>query len=307
MTGSAARRAEAHLWLLSEQALLGIRRNDRDVAEVRREFAEVANALANAGIVDRAAAQRIQCEFDDVLAVRGLIPVASFRGVEPAPAAPVEPPSNAAAVWLEAEIERHLDLLAGFDPEVYSGAGAETIRLLGAPARAFEAAGVLGPAARLLPDLAASLAAAGYSTGVEDPDAVGEDRIRRQWVAFLERRPKPLPDHYEPEESRAPRVVAGQIGDRCLRISRLSWTADVLEVVVTVRGGELEIADLYEAWACRVVNERGGLHLGQPVPLHHDGGTAARFLLRPGLATSPQRLDIRITNGGRRVDAGVTL
>lgn len=309
MTGSAARLAEAHLWLLLEEAVVGISRGGAQVDEVRRNFRAVGQALAGAGVIDGSISRYIAGELDDVLAVRRLVPLATFRGAPPPlPVEPPDAPRDAVAVWLEAEIERHLDLVAGFDPAEQPGAGADALRILSGPVRAFEAARVLGPAKALVSELAAALVDAGYDAG-RNPAAAptGHERNRPQWVAFLRRRPRPLPEHFEPDDAREPDAVIGEIDGHTLRVTRISWTADVLEVVASVRSPAIDLADVYRTWACRAVNDRGGLHLGQPVAQRHDAGAAARFLLRPGLLSPSTRLDVRVTSGGRRADAAVAL
>lgn len=309
MTGSAARLAEAHLWLLLEEAIVGIRRGGVQVDEVRRNFRAVGQALAGAGVIDGSISRHLAGELDDVLAVRRLVPLAAFQGAPPpALVEPPDPPRDAVAVWLEAEIERHLDLVAGFDPAEQPGAGADALRILSGPVRAFEAARVLGPAKALVTELAAALVDAGYDAGRNPATApTGHERNRPQWVAFLRRRPRPLPEHFEPDETREPGADIGDIEGRTLRITKISWTADVLEVVASVRSPAIDLADVYRTWACRAVNDRGGLHLGQPVAQRHDAGAAARFLLRPGLLSGSARLDVRVTSGGRCVDAVVPL
>lgn len=309
VSGSAARLAEAHLWLLLEEAIVGIRRGGARVDEVRRNFRAVGAALAGAGVIDGSISRHLAMELDDVLAVRRLVPVAAFQGAPaPAPAEPPDAPRDAVPVWLEAEIERHLDLVAGFDPAEHPGAGADALRILSGPVRAFEAAGVLGSAKSLVTELAAALADAGYDAGRNPATApTGHERNRPQWVAFLRRRPRPLPEHFDPDDVREPGAAIGEIDGRTLRITKISWTADVLEVVASVRSPAIDLADVYRTWSCRAVNDRGGLHLGQPVAQRHDAGAAARFLLRPGLLSAAARLDLRVTSGGRRVDAVVPL
>lgn len=309
MNRPAARLAEAHLWLLLEEAIVAIRRGGAQVEEVRRNFRAVGQALAGAGVVNESVSRHLVGELEDVLAVRGLVPVSAFRAAPPPP--PGEPrgaPRDAVAVWLEAEIERHLDLVAGFAPEQHPGAGADALRILSGPVRAFEAAGVLGPAKSLIAELEAALVDAGYDAGRKPASALtGHERTRPQWAAFLRRRPHPLPDHFEPQQTRDPRALIGEIDGRTLRVTRISWTADVLEVVAAIRSPRIDPADVYRTWACRAVNDRGGLHLGQPVAQRHQAGAAARFLLRPGLLSESVRLDLRITCGGQRVDTAVAL
>ena len=306
---TATRRGEAHLWLLLEEALVAVGRGGADVWDVQRQFRSVADAMAAAGTLPTAITQAIKDELDDALVVRQLVPAASFTG------APYEVdddvreshrgPADGALVWFEAEVERHLDLLTAFDPAVRPDAGAETLRLLAAPARAFDAAGVFGAAGKaLVADLTASLAAAGYDPGRGTP---GDGRVRKGWVRFLQDRPPPLAVPFEPAKSVRPRTTLGEIGDHSLRVDEVAWNDDAMEVTIAFRRpGGLAVVDR-TPWLGRVVDHRGRLHLGQPTRSHRDGGTAAVFALRPGLADGATVLQVRVTNGGRRVEGKVEL
>jgi hypothetical protein len=305
-----SRRAEAHLWLLLEEALVAIARGGADPWEVRRQFGYVTGAVAEARIVSAELAAAIRLELDDALAVRGLLEAASFRGADPldAPATPPHdpPPATAdgAVVWLEAEIERHLDLLAAYDPTVRPDAGADTLRILAAPTRAFEAAGALGARGRaLLTDLTASIAAAGFDPGRAAP---GDGRVRRDWVRFLRDRPPLPPDPFEPVGSARPRTVLGRIGDRTVRVDEVAWTSELIELHVALRPDEGIGSRERIAWQARALDHRGRLHLGQPTVPLVDAGASATFRLRPGLEDGIAGLQVRVTAKGQRVEGNVS-
>ena len=304
---TAARRGEAHLWLLLEEALVAVGRGGAEAWDVQRHFRYVADAVAIAGVVPSATTQALKHELDDALVVRRLVPAASFLGAEPtdAPSAGSDAPGDGAIVWLEAEIERHLDLLASFDPATRPDAGAETIRILAAPGRAFEAAGVLGAAGKaLLADLTATVAAAGYDTG---RTVTGDGRIRRDWVRFLRDRPAEIPAAFEPAKSVRPRTVVGAIEGQTIRVDEVAWTEDAIELTIALRGADrFSITDRGSLQA-RAVDGRGHLHLGQPTRSVKDGGTAAVLLLRPGLEDGTTALQVRITSRGQRVEGQVAL
>lgn len=287
---------------------MAVGRGGSDPADVQRHFRYVGDAMALAGVVPTALVQALKHELADALVVRRLVPAASFIGAEPGDRNEADEhrgPVDGAVVWLEAEIERHLDLLAAHDPAVRPDAGAETLRLLAAPARAFDAAGVFGAAGKaLVADLTASLAAAGYDPGRGTP---GDGRVRKGWVRFLQDRPPPLAVPFEPAKSVRPRTTLGEIGDHSLRVDEVAWNDDAMEVTIAFRRpGGLAVVDR-TPWLGRVVDHRGRLHLGQPTRSHRDGGTAAVFALRPGLADGATVLQVRVTNGGRRVEGKVEL
>lgn len=306
-----ARRGEAHLWLLLEEALVAVTRGRGDPAETQRHFRYVADAMAVAGVLPASITQSLKHELDDALVVRKLVPAASFLGAphelddteRDAHHGPVDGP----VVWLEAEIERHLDLLAGYDPGVRPDAGAETLRILAAPARAFDASGVLGASGKaLVADVTTSIAAAGFETGRTPP---GDGRVRRDWVRFLRDRPDPLPDPFEPAKSVTPRAVLGELGDRTVRIDEVAWTEQAMELVVGLPGtAGFLVDDVPQApWQARVLDARGRLHLGQPVRPYRGGGNSARFLLRPGLEDGVTALQVRVARLGRKVEGPVAL
>src|SRR4051794_12928487 len=89
MTTMTANRAEAHLWLLLEEALIAAGRGGEDVWEVQRQFRYVSDALLAAGVVAPAIASRLRSELDDALVVRGLLPPASFTAIEDVDDAPM--------------------------------------------------------------------------------------------------------------------------------------------------------------------------------------------------------------------------
>ena len=304
-----ARRGEAHLWLLLEEALLSVVRGGAEPWDVQRHFRYVAGAVALAGVVPTAVARSLERELDDALVVRKLVPAASFSGDEGVgdderPEAP-HSPNDGAVVWLEAEIERHLDLLATFDPATRPDAGADALRIVAAPARAFEVAGVLGTGGKaLLNDLTASVAAAGFDTG---RSVQGDGRVRRDWVRFLRDRPKPIPAPFEPDKAVRVRAELGSIDGQTIRVDEVAWTDDAVALTVSLRGADpLRVAERPTLHA-RMVDPRGHLHLGQPTRSYQGGGTSATFHLRPGLEPGAALLQVRVTSGGRKVEGTVTL
>jgi hypothetical protein len=206
----------------------------------------------------------------------------------------------AATAWFEAEIDRHLDLLADFDVALRPDAGGEARRMLAAPVRAFEAAGVVGSTRHLLADLAASLASAGFDVG---PLVGGEER--KPWVAFLRDRPRSLA-MAEPEQFREVRHEVGTVDGRTVTITSVAWSPALLQVRARVRA-PAGILDHGSTWAARVVDGGGRLHVGQPVMAMSDGGSAALFRLRPGFVTPPATLDVTVTHGGAAATATVEL
>jgi hypothetical protein len=308
---TSVRRGEAHLWLLLEEAIVAVTRGGTDPLDAQWHFREVADAMAIAGVLPTAITQALKHELDDALVVRLLIPAASFSGgsyeVDDDLRQAHHGPVDGAPVWLEAEIERHLDVLAGYDPATRPDPGADTLRILAAPARAFEAAGVLGAAGKaLLADLAASIAAAGFDPGRATP---GDGRVRRDWVRFLRDRPGPIPEPFEPTKSVRPRAVLGTIGDRTVRVDEVAWNEHAVELTVAVHGTDTFAPDLpgRVAWQARAVDPRGRLHLGQPSRSYKHGGTAATLRLRPGLEDGVSSLQVRITSHGRKVEGQVHL
>ncbi|HUP84870.1 MAG TPA: hypothetical protein VM143_04295 [Acidimicrobiales bacterium] len=300
-----SRRVEAHLWLLLEEALVAIARGGADPWEIRRQFGYVTGAVAEAGIAPTSLTSSIRLELDDALAVRGLLAAASFQGAQPPDPAPETNRDNpdGAVVWLEAELERHLDLLAAYDPIVRPDAGAETLRILAAPARAFEAAGVLGaPGRALLADLTASVAAAGFDPGRPTP---GAGRVRRDWVRFLRDRPPPPPAAFDPTASARPRMVLGRLRDRTVRVDEIAWTSDAIELHLALRPDEGIGRGEHAAWHARMVDPRGRVHLGQPAVPRLDGGASATLRLRPGLEDGVKALVVRVTSRGQRVEGRV--
>ena len=288
---------------------MAVGRGGSDPADVQRHFRYVGDAMALAGVVPTALVQALKHELADALVVRRLVPAASFIGAEPGDRNEADEhrgPVDGAVVWLEAEIERHLDLLANFDPAIRPDVGAETLRIIAGPARAFEVAGVLGSTGKaLLNDLTASVAAAGYDPGRAAP---GDGRVRRDWVRFLRDRPPPLPDTFEPAKAVHVRTVLGAFADeRTVRVEEVAWSEHAVSLTVAFRGPDpfapYERAPLH----ARLLDPRGHLHLGQPTRSFQDGGTSATFLLRPGLEDGVSTLQVRITTRGRKVEGPVAL
>lgn len=302
------RRGEAHLWLLFEEALVAVRRGGTQVVEVRRSFAAVADALAATGLVARSVALALRGELDDALALRGGLEPTAFRA-RPFPteeaAAGASPVPGGVAVWLEAEVERHLDLVAAFDPATRPEVGATATRILAGPVRAFEAAGALGPARGLVDDLAATLASAGFDAG--RLRAGSEGRVRREWVRFLRERPAVKEGAEDQVAVREPRTTMGELAGRAVRVDRVSWRPDRIELLVALRDPTGPGREDWTPWAARALDRRGRLHLGPPTTALLDGGSSARFVLRPGLPADADRLDVRITTGAHRVEGTVLL
>jgi hypothetical protein len=315
-----ASRAEAHLWLLLEEALIAAGRGGEDVWEVQRQFRSVSDALLAAGVVAPGVAGRLRYELDDALVVRGLLPPASFTamataaaGLEDVDAAPNLQTAVAedGTVWLEAELERHLDLLASRDPAVNPGAGAEALRILAGPVRALEAAGALGDDGhRLVADFATSIAAAGFEVG---RGTATDGRVRREWARFLRDRPEPWPaDQGDPIEVRHPRMLLGTLRGRAVRVDEVGWSSLEVGIRLALRPlasveRHLLDADDLAPWSVRAVDDRGRLHLGAPVPPVAEAGGGLRVRLRPGLAPGVQRLDLRVTARGARLEGSVLL
>ncbi|MDP9441840.1 MAG: hypothetical protein M3P34_06640, partial [Actinomycetota bacterium] len=173
--------------------------------EARRNYDYVAGALAASGLVAPAVAAALRHELQDALVVRGLAPVSEFGGrTFPADQATATRPAPAGRpeVWLEAEIERHLGLLAAFAPGDPHPAGAETLRILAGPVRALVAAGAGEACLALLDQLAASLAAAGFETEKADADPLA---ARPEWARFLHERP--IPGHDDQPLAHARRLA----------------------------------------------------------------------------------------------------
>jgi hypothetical protein len=217
-------------------------------------------------------------------------------------------------VWLEAEIERHLDLLAGYDPTTRPDAGADAMRILGGPVRAFDAAGILGRGRAAVADLATSIAVVGFDTGRA---IAGDGRVRREWVRFLRDRPKAVPHPHEPDHVSTPRTVLGVLHGRTARVDEVAWSTDAVDLAVTLRPASEEAGVAGEhrrftateslPWYARVVDDRGRLHLGQPRTPILAGGTGARFTLRPGLDAGVRRLHVRVSSRGAKVEGTVAL
>jgi hypothetical protein len=306
------RRGEAHLWLLLEEALLIARGREVEPWEAWRNFRAVADALVGVGAVEADVAEALVGELDDALAVRGVIPSGAFTAapwpdVEVLTRPRTPAPPEAARAWLEAEVERHLDLFVSFGTGARGWAAADMLRILAGPVRAFAAVGLLRTPdeVRLLDDVAATLAAAGVDPGrTVDPGAV----VHPAWLSFLRSDPAPLPDVHEPAERRRAWMALGATpeGDT-VRIDEVAWSERAIDVDVTVRRSSARIVRTDRTpWSLRVVDEGGALHLGQPAVLR-PGTAALRFSLRPGLVGPPGRLEARVTHGGAFVEATVVL
>jgi hypothetical protein len=264
-------------------------------------------------------AERLRSELDDALVVRGLVPPASFAAVEHGAGEDGEDDDDEAAapsgavdgsVWLEAELERHLGLLADHDPAKDPGAGAEAMRILSGPLRALEAADALGGAKPLLADFAASVTAAGYDAGPSMPDG----RVRREWVRFLRDRPAPWADvPPAATDLQRPDAVLGELLGRIVRVDELAWSPGELGIHVALRprqpraGGPVLDPDETAAWSLRAIDDRGRLHLGPSMPPIAEAGGGIRFRLRPGLTDGVHRLDLRLSARGRRLEGSVPL
>jgi hypothetical protein len=308
-----ASRAEAHLWLLLEEALVAVGRAGQDVWEVQRQFRYVTDALLAVGVIRPPVALHLRHQLDDALVVRRLIPPASFADVDRDLSASADDVADAAeadaSIWLEAELERHLDLLASYDPTTDPQAGAEAMRILTGPVRALEAAGALGAAKPLVADFATSIAAAGFDPGSHHPPTNESGRVRREWVRFLRDRPGPWPDLPQPAEVRHPKLLLGHLCHRAVRIDELSWSEVEVGVRLTlhpVGQATIDVAGRVP-WSMRVIDDRGRLHLGHPLPPIALGPSGPGFRLRPGLAAGVQRVDVRITAQGARLEGSIPL
>ncbi len=297
--------------------------------EVRRNVHAVTGALAAAEVLPPGVARRLETEFDNILAVRGLTPLAGFTASDPEPlsestvtvisdSSPTPPLRDGAGVWLEAEIGRHLDLLAAFDPTSRPSAGTEALRVLAGPVRAFEASRALDRSARaLIDDFAATLAEVGYEVRrLAGGSPKREGRARSDWVAFLRQTLTTPADGFEPQHTRNVDVAFGDLRPGLsVHVTRISWTADALELVARIRREGLDLTrrvlrardvlDLEAVWSCRVTDGHNGLHLGQPTRARYEGGSATRFVLRPGLSEGTSAMTVAITVGGRNVTGTV--
>ncbi|HET9442887.1 MAG TPA: hypothetical protein VFO65_06160, partial [Acidimicrobiales bacterium] len=324
------RRGEAHLWLLLEETLAEIRRatpagtlaTPGDAPwEARRNFLYVAEALAAVGLVRPALARAITQELDDALAVRELLEADAFagQGLPVQALVPAVPVPGGAAIWLEAEIERHLNLVAGFDPERYPQGAVRTLDILAGPAGALVAAGALRPDCLLLAELAATLVKAGFPLeGAERATGPGElprsgGRPRSEWVRFLRdvRR-----QGVEPGPRRVLEVHQriGDLGGRPLTLTSMVLSPEALCLRVVLGRREpaephspLGDDELRLVWLARAVDDRGCLHLGPPGVPAGDLTVAAEFQLRPGVEPGVSGLDICVTRAGRRVETTVDL
>lgn len=304
------RRAEAHLWLVLEEAVATVRGAEVTPWEAWRNFLAVVDALVVTGALDDEVGDALVSELEDALALRGVVPAGVFSAApwpdldvltRPRPALP----AGAALVWLEAEIERHLDLFASFGDEARAWAAADLVRIVGAPVRAFLAVGLLAEGEdRILESVVATLAAAGVDPGRPvDPDAIA----RPAWVDFLVSKPEALPEPHRPAAARQPRVALGRLAGAELRLDAVSWSPVAVELEVAARVRPASGApDSRVPWSARLVDDLGVLHLGQPVTLRRGSGSLD-FTLRPGLGPDVQSIELRLTRGGERLDATVAL
>ncbi|MBW3555654.1 MAG: hypothetical protein KY454_01820 [Actinobacteria bacterium] len=311
--GVADRRAETHLWLLLEETLAaavgaggaGAGRIER-ARQARRNYGYVARALAASGLVAPAVADALVHELDDALALRGLADVSSFAG-RPFPvdaaAAPATVTAGGPEVWLEAEIERHLELLAAMNPGERPGAGEEALRILSGPVRGLLAAGAGDACAALMAQLAASLAAAGFDIG---PVATEPLAARPEWVRFLHDRPAANDGDQPVTEVGGPREPLGALGGRQVVLRRLAWSSTHIDVIVALgaprAGQERELA---AGLAVRALDDRGRLHLGLLPSVPFAGESVVH--LRPGIDAPVASLQLRITAGGECVTAAIAL
>jgi hypothetical protein len=126
-------------------------------------------------------------------------------------------------------------------------------------------------------------------------------------VQFLRDGPPPLPEPHEPDERRTPRLLLGEIAGRLVRLDTLAWSADAIDLEVIVRGPDGRAdPEVGVPWQARVLDDRGHVHLGQPAVLRGGAGRL-RFALRPGVGPGVNRLDLRVTRGGARLEGSVAL
>jgi len=305
------RRGEAHLWLLLEEVLVQVRGAEVEPWEAWRNFRAVVDALVVTGALAVDVGDALVGELDDALAVRAVVPAGAFAGA-PWPSLDVltafrpAPPPRAAVVWLEAEVERHLDLFASFGSDAQAWAAADLVRIIGGPVAAFSAVGMLDEdAGRILDDVIATLAA----VGIDVPQPAGDGgEARPPWVEFLRSRPAPLPVDHAPVHQRLTRLALGRLGGIAVRIDSVAWSEEAIEGELALRsrpGSETSVP-LSAPWHVRIRDAEGRLHLGQPVTARRGAGSV-RFSLRPGLATAVGPLEVRVTRGGERVEASVPL
>lgn len=303
------RRGEAHLWLLLEEALLHVRRGEVEPWEAWRNYRAVADALVVAGAVPAEVGDALVGELDDALAVRGVVPAAAFAAA-PWPEVDVVvrdrpvAPASAAPVWLEAEVERHLDLFASFGAAARTRAADDLLRILRGPVRAFSAVGLLDQeGGRILDEVAATLIAVGVPL---DPASVAEAGPRDRWVEFLQSEPQPIPVPHQVEERRDVLVDLGRLGGALLWVEQVAWSPAAVEVAVAVRARPAAGTTRGPAWHARVVDAGGRLHLGQPLSPPATT-TVLRFALRPGLDAPSGPVVLRITRGVACVEAEIVL
>lgn len=298
----ADRRAEAHLWLVMEEALATARAGGEAVTEARRTYASVADALVVSGAIEAERAADIVREFDDVLAVRGFVGPNAFAGRASTPWDPERRVvARSAEGWLEAAIEHHLDLIVDLDPLAGHGVGRRTLELLRPQVRALEAAGSVRRGQARLADLAATLDAAGYA--VDGP--LGE--VDRGWLTFLRDRPQALLSSHEAATHVEVRAPIGEVGGETVVVVGVGWSEALLQIDVEAPSPS-EHLTVATMWHCSVFDDRGHLHLGASgARVHEHGEAPLQFRLRPGLMAGVQRLTVRITRGAERIEDEVSL
>jgi hypothetical protein len=278
--------------------------------EAWRSYRAVADALVAVDALTAPVADALASELDDVLAVRGVTLAGAFSGapwpdvevLRRPPASP--PPPGAGPTWLEAEIERHLDLFASFNPGARSWAARDLVRIIGSHVRAFEAVGLLpaAEATRIRDEVVSSLHAAGV-----DPDRPAEPDVapRAEWVQFLGGAPGPIPEPFVPTETRRPSLTIGQVRGVAVRLTDVAWNSAAVRLDLLLRP-VTPVSGSATPLHARLVDDGGRLHLGQPDTRRRDVA-ALHLFLRPGLADGVRGFDLRLTKGGERIEASVAL
>lgn len=274
--------------------------------EARRNYDYVASGLAASGLVAPGVAEALRHELQDALVVRGLAPLGDFAGrAFPADEAMVAKaaPAGGPEVWLEAEIERHLALLATFAADERPDAGTDTLRILAGPVRALAAAGASQACPALVDQLIASLAAAGF-----DVEASGADPLaaRPEWVRFLHERPISSRDDQPLSQARRLGTPVGELAGRQVVLRGLAWSSERMELSIAFGPPPRDyVGPEITALAVRALDDRERLHLGQLSAVAFVGGTAVQ--LRPGLDTEVSTLLLRITAGAECISSAVVL
>jgi hypothetical protein len=276
-----------------EEALAAARAADDEVADARRRFKAVADALVDVGAVPAARARHIVDELDAALAVRGALPLRFFTWRDPPPLPTVDAPVRQRGDgWLESVIEQHLDLVVDVPPT--PAIASRVVDNLAPQVRALRAVGSLRNARRL-DDLSSTLAAAGYGlTG----ERHGE--VDKGWLSFLAAKPRPLTEADQPTSERRMARILGQVRGAPVTLLRVAWSVDVLQVEVDAPNGAIP-----GRWRASAFDDSGQLHLGQPGVVQADGRT--QFRLRPGLRDTVRTLSLRVTHEATRLDEQVSV